>query len=138
MSADRVLQAAVLAALEADAPYVAKVTGGIFDADPPEDTDFPYTLIGDQTEVGRHTHEGQGGEHTVTIHDWSQLDGAIECQQIRELANDVLHGTVLSVTGWGLTKLIYEFGTVLVEYDEQLKKELRHQVTRYRCHSLES
>ena len=138
MSSERVVQAAVVVALKADAPYVALVTGGVHDGDAPKDTDFPYTVLGSTTEVPDNTHDHDGYELTLTVHDWSDYEGKKECQQIREARNDVLHRALLTVSGWGLTRMVYEFGDVGVEFDQDLQKHLRHQVTRYRVSTLET
>jgi hypothetical protein len=138
MSAERVLQAAVVTALKADAAYVALVAGGVHDGDAPHGTEYPYTVLGSTTEVPDHTHDHNGYELTLTLHDWSAYEGKKECQQIREARNDVLHRAILTVAGWGLTQLQYEFGDVGTEFDAESQKNLRHQVTRYRASALEA
>ncbi len=142
MSAERVLQAAIVAALRANASYVALVRGGVhdgeaLDVDAPGGAEMPYTVIGEATETLDRTHDKDGYQHTVTIHDWSASEGRLECQRIREARNAVLHNAQLVVSGWGLTKLVYEFGEILPEWDEELKAWLRHGVSRYRTYSLE-
>lgn len=137
MSAERVLQAAIVTALRANAAYRALVDD-VYDEEAPALCEMPFTLIGEMTEVADRTHDFDGYDHTVTIHDWSDYQGRKEVQEIREARNAVLHPTILTVTGWGLTKLMYEFGEVITERDEALNTTLRHQVTRYRVHSLEA
>ena len=137
MSAERVLQAAIVAALKADAAYMALVTG-VFDGEAPAGTDYPHTVIGSMTEGLDRTHDLEGFNHTVTIHDWSQYAGRRELQLIREARGTVLQNTILSVSGWGLTKLTYEFGEVVPDRDAELDITLRHQITRYRTYSLEN
>lgn len=137
MSAQRVVQAAIYAALKADAPYMALVTD-VFDGDAPKATAFPYTLIGDALEMETRRHDLDGYEHTLTIHDWSDYQGTRECLLIREARDAVLNLATLTVAGWGLTRVHYEFGTILDEWDDELKILLRHQITRYRFHSLQS
>lgn len=137
MSAERVLQAAIVAALEANNAYMALVPGGVHDGDAPDGTEMPYTVIGEATEVLDRTHDLDGYAHTVTLHDWSLHEGRKECQEIREARNAVLHDAQLVVSGWGLTKLTYEFGEVMKEWDADLACYVRHQVTRYRTLSLQ-
>lgn len=136
MSAERVLQAAIVAALRADAAYMALVED-VYDEEAPNGCPYPFTLIGEMTEVLDRTHDLEGFSHTVTIHDWSSYAGRKECQQIREARNALLQDTQLAVSGWGLTRLVYEFGEVIPDRDDQLDVTLRHQVTRYRTLSLE-
>lgn len=135
MSAERVFQAAVYAALAADGTYMGLISG-LFDGEAPKGTAYPFSLLGAMTEVPDHTHDHEGFEVTLTMHDWSGVPGNRECQLIREARNAVLHRAALSVSGWGLTQVLYEWGEVLTEWDDDLKRHIRHQVTRYRVRAL--
>jgi hypothetical protein len=134
MSAERVVQAALYAALTGDTPYMALVSG-VYDEEAPQGTDYPYTVLGSMTEVPAHVMEADGWEHTITIHDFTDAKGRKVLQQIREAREVVVHKQILSVSGFGLTSMLCEFADVLVESDEN-GKTIRHQVTRYRVQSL--
>ncbi len=134
MSAERLVQEAVYAALVADAPFMALVNG-VFDDEADEGTAYPYTILGETTEAESRCHDVDGYEVTLLVHDWSDYEGRRECQLIREARNLVLHNVTLTVTGWSATRTMYEWGTILREFDESLRKWVRHQVTRYRIHT---
>lgn len=135
MSSERVVQAAIYAALTGSAPFMALVSG-VYDGVAPAGTAYPYTLLGAMTENVDHAHDADGWDHTITIHDWSADEGRKRLQQIREARNAVLHRAQLTVAGYGLTRMTYEFGETLPEWDDDLKLHLRHQVTRYRVRSI--
>lgn len=140
MSAERVLQAAVYAALTGSAPYMALVTGGVFDSMAPQDTATPYTVIGEITEVLDPTQELDGYAYTLTIHDFTGGAGSGDWgkrkgQLIKEARNAVLHNAQLDVAGWGLTRMTYDFGEPLVEGDDP-DSPVFHQVTRYSVEAL--
>lgn len=135
MSSERVIQAAIYAALTGNAPYMALVSG-VYDYVAPAGTAYPYTLLGSMTEVPDHVMEADGWESTITIHDWVDDEGRKRLQQIREARNTVLHRAALSVAGYGLTRMLYEFGDTMTDFDADLGRHLFHQVTRYRVRSL--
>lgn len=137
MSATKTVLAAIMAALKADAPYMALIGSRIYDGDAPEGTAFPYTVLGDETEILNAPHDKDGYSHSITIHDFSLYDGRSESLDIRAARNAVLHNALVSPVGWDVTTIRYDFGDVLVEWDPELKRHVRHQVTRYRVESLE-
>jgi hypothetical protein len=134
MSAERALQEAVYLALTNDAPYMALIPGGLHDDEAPEGAAYPFTVLGEATEVESRSHgdSEDGYELTLTLHDWGSYEGKRELQLIREARNDAIHNVTLSVTGWSSTRFLYEFGAILPEYDEKLGGWVRHQITRYR------
>lgn len=139
MSAERVLQAAVWAALTGNAPYLALVTGGVFDSVAPEDAARPYTVLGETTETDDSTQDKDGYAYTLTIHDFTGGEGEGDWgkkkgQQIREARNAVLHRGLLTVAGWGLTRISYDFGEFLIEGEPDAP--IWHQVTRYSVEAL--
>jgi hypothetical protein len=138
MSAERVIQAAIYAALTGDGTYMALVSG-VYDEFPPEGAPtFPYTLLGEATEELEATHDKDGYAHTITIHDWTDVEAKLGLQQIRERRQVLLHRVRLTVAGFNLTKARQEFATVMRQWDPVLTKHLLHQVTRYRLESLEA
>lgn len=143
MSAERVVQAAVYAALTGNAPYVALVTGGVHDDMAPPGTETPYTVLGATTETDESTQDKDGYSLTLTIHDFTggtspaggnEVWGKKLCQQIREARNAVLHRALLTVAGWGLTRISYDFGEIMVEGDEDTPTW--HGVSRYSLEAL--
>lgn len=143
MSAERLIQAAVHAALVGNAPYAALVgTDGngdvkAYDGEAPQNTAYPYTVLGETTEVRDDVMDADGGDHTLTIHDWTDVKGRKVLQQIREAREVVLHNAQLTVSGYGLTTMRCEFAQILPGTDPE-GRLLLHQVTRYRVSSLEA
>jgi hypothetical protein len=138
MSASTALLTAIITALESDATYMALIGSRLFDGSAPKDTDYPYTVMGSETENLEATHDRDGYVHTVTFHDYSNREGRAECLAIREARNDVLHNAQLTVAGWPATTIRYEFGEVLPEEDSTLKTMPRHGVSRYRVSTMEA
>lgn len=131
MSAERPLQAAIYTALTNDSVTMGLVSG-IYDGRAPQGTAFPYTVLGDVTEVDEGPLNEEGWSLTVTIHDWSDYEGKKECQEIREARDDLLHRKRLTVTGFGPVYLFREFAQVFVE-DLDPDQVVRHGVSRYRA-----
>lgn len=133
MSAERPVQEAIYTALTGNAPYMALITG-VFDGEAPQGTAYPYTILGETTEIDEGDLTADGWDLTITVHDWSEQASKRECQLIREARDDVLHRQVLTVTGFGSVRLLREFAQVLTEPDDT-RGPLRHGVSRYRAHA---
>ncbi|MGW2547493.1 DUF3168 domain-containing protein, partial [Kitasatospora sp. NPDC001574] len=67
------LQAALYTALTADEQLTAMVTG-VFDY-VPEDTAYPYVVLGEAIETPHNTHDRYGRQTAITLHVWSQYRG---------------------------------------------------------------
>jgi hypothetical protein len=74
------LQAAIYQTITADAELSALVRG-VYDS-LPQDTEFPYVVIGADTEKPWNSLTEIGREYTVTLHVFSQYPGMRECKQI--------------------------------------------------------
>ena len=131
MSAERAVQAALYTALTGNATYMALVTG-LYDGEAPQGTAYPYTVIGEWTEVDEGQMSSNGWGLTVTLHDWSTYAGRKECQQIREARDAVLHRQRLTVPGFAPVYIYREFAEVFVERPDA-DQPIRHGVTRYRA-----
>lgn len=99
----------------------------VFD-DVPEDTAYPYVVIGEETTSNNGTKSKDGLEHTLTIHAWSQYRGRREIKEIMKSVYEKLHNTAISVTGASLVNIRQEFSTTLAETDGIT----RHGVMRFR------
>jgi hypothetical protein len=109
-SAGLALQSAVVSALTADADLTA-LTGNtprIFDDVPPA-TPYPYLSIGQTLDRDWSTGTETGGEHTLTLHVWSQLPGRREAHLIAARVRAILHDAALALTGHRLINLRHEF-----------------------------
>ena len=101
---------------------------GVFD-DVPEDTAYPYVVVGEDTAINVSAKTLDIHEHTITIHTWSQYRGRKEIKVIMEQIYDTLNDASLSVSGGQLVNLKHEFETTLVEGDGIT----RHGVMRFRA-----
>ena len=67
--------------------------------------------------------------YTINIHIWSQYKGSKECKQIMDKVHDLLHDSSLSVTGFNLINLRFEFSDIMIDPDGVT----RHGVMRFRA-----
>lgn len=92
------LQGAILAALKAHAPLMAKVTG-VYDV-PPSTAVLPYVSVGSITEQPTDAHNQRGIDTAFVLHIWSDYQGNAQAGQILASLTDVLDRQPLTVTGW--------------------------------------
>lgn len=121
------VQQAIYAALEADAPLLAKVTG-IFDQ-VPDGANFPYVTVGEGTEILWDTQDHDGRELTVTLDVWSQAKGFTEALGITDDLNRLLNHKQLALSGATMVQLWSE----MVEPIRDPDGFTRHVVVRYRA-----
>ena len=131
------LQVAVDTALRADATLIALLADGvdgIYDG-VPQDSVFPYVVIGDDTVRPFDTMTEDGAEATLTIHTWDSPDadsdqiGFSTTKQIMSAIVDALDQATLSVTGHTLVLLRFEFSHTFLDPDGLT----RHGVQRFRA-----
>ena len=105
MSAAHDLQAAMVAALKADAELVALLGGAerILDRVPPE-LEFPFVAIGRTSAQDWSTDDREGTEHLVTIRCWSRVKSRSE---VLALAQRVTTALLSSLEGsFGDTRVV--------------------------------
>ena len=100
----------------------------VFD-DVPQDTAYPYIVIGEETASNISTKTLDMHEHTLTIHTWSQYRGRKEIKVIMEQIYDTLNNASLSVSGGQAVNMKQEFLTTLVDADGIT----RHGIMRFRA-----
>ncbi len=133
MTADSqwVLQQAVYAALRADSTLQA-LTGAtparVFDH-VPQDSDFPYVVIGEATTADWDTKTEDGMNQTLMIHSWSRHRGLKEVKLMMAAVVDALDRQALSTTGHTLVQLRFEFSDTFLDQDGLT----RHGVQRLRA-----
>ena len=95
------LQQAVFAALSGDAALQTLIgnPARVYDH-VPQDSPFPYVVVGEATTRPFDTKTEDGMEQTLTIHSWSRYRGFSETKQIMGAIVDALDQQALSVTGW--------------------------------------
>ena len=121
------LQQAIFSALNVSA-VTSDLSCGVFD-DVPQSASYPYIVLGEETAVDFSVKDIQGGDFTVNIHVWSQYKGSKETKQIMDKIHDLLHNINLSVTGFNLINLRFEFSDIMRDPDGIT----RHGVMRFRA-----
>ena len=101
---------------------------GVFD-DVPENTAYPYVVIGEETATNIDTKDKDAHEHTLTIHVWSQYSGRKEIKNIMSSVYTTLHNASITVSGASLVNIRHEFENTLTEADGIT----RHGVMRFRA-----
>jgi hypothetical protein len=122
------LQKAIFSALDGSTVGMDGANVPIFD-DVPEDTKYPYVVIGEETASNNGTKTVDGIEHTLTIHAWSQYRGRREIKEIMQSVYENLHNTAITVSGASLVNIRQEFNTTMAETDGIT----RHGVMRFRA-----
>lgn len=122
------LQEAVYSALSNDNTLTSTLGAGIFD-DVLEGTTYPFVELGNETAIDYSTKDVDGAEFTITLHVWSQYAGAKETKQIMDRIYDLLHNSSLTVTGFNLINLRFEFSDIMRDPDGKT----RHGVMRFRA-----
>ena len=124
------LQQGLHAALSGDAALQALLgdPARIFDQ-VPQDSAFPYLVIGEDTTGPFDTKTESGMEHRLTIHSWSRYRGLKETKQLMAAVTAALDGAGLSVSGHELVLIRQEFGATFLDPDGLT----RHGVQRFRA-----
>ncbi len=124
------LQQALHAALSGDATLQAFLgdPARVFDQ-VPQDSAFPYLVIGEDTTGPFDTKTEAGMEHRLTIHSWSRYRGLKETKQLMAAVTAALDGAGLSVSGHDLVLLRQDFGATFLDPDGLT----RHGVQRFRA-----
>jgi hypothetical protein len=122
------LQSTIYSALNNDNTLTSTLGAGVFD-EVTEGTTYPFVAIGEDTATDFGTKTEDGGQFTINIHVWSQYTGSKETKNIMDRIHDLLHDSNLSVTGFNLVNLRFEFSDILRDPDGIT----RHGVMRFRA-----
>ena len=120
------LQQAIYSALNVDA-ITSDLSCAVLD-DVPSNQAYPFIRLGEDTAIDYDTKTLQGGEFTIELHIWSQYKGSKECKQIMDKVHDLLHDSSLSVAGFNLINLRFEFSDIMIDPDGVT----RHGIMRFR------
>jgi len=96
------LQIKIFDLLRLDATLIALLANGaksVFD-NVPENPDFPYIVIGDDTFSDWSAHDFSGFVGTATIRVWSQKSGRKECKGIQNRIYTLLQRVKLGLVGF--------------------------------------
>lgn len=121
------LQQTLYSALNVSA-ITTDLSCGVYD-DVPQSASYPYIALGEETSIDYSVKDIQGGEATINLHIWSQYKGSKETKQIMDKIHDLLHNSNLSVSGFNLINLRFEFSDIMRDPDGIT----RHGVMRFRA-----
>lgn len=110
------VQAAIVAALKADAGVAALVGGRVYDR-APEDAAFPYLSIGPEIAQPFEAQALDGWEMSLQLDAWSRKPGRVECRQIMAASYAALHDAALSVAGEHLVMVVLELQLTMDDPD---------------------
>jgi len=114
------VQTAVYSALNSDSS-LGDLVEAIYDYAPQDevtgDGGFPYLVIGEDTAAPWDRDDSTGAEWTIALHSWSRYRGQKEIKQIQDACYDVLNRASLSVTGFHLVTVEWEFSESLLDPD---------------------
>ena len=122
------LQSSIYSTLSNDNNLTQVLGAGVYD-EVKEGATYPFVALGEETAVDYSTKDLVGGETTVNIHIWSQYKGSKETKQIMDRIHDLLHDSNLSVTGFNLINLRFEYSDIMRDPDGVT----RHGVMRFRA-----
>ena len=122
------LQTAIYNTLTNDSNLTNTLGTSVYD-DVPEGSSFPYIQIGQDTINEYGTKDLDGADTSLTLHIWSQYKGAMQTKNIMDRLHSLLHDSNISVTGFNLINLRFEFGDILRDPDGVT----RHGIIRFRA-----
>lgn len=122
------VQAAVLQRLKTDSALSALITG-VYDY-LPEETPFPYVMVGEATDTADNSHDRFGRQTVVTLHVWSQYRGYAQALRIADRVTALLDHQPLTIVGLAHVVTRFEFSQTLT--DPEPPGTIRHVVLRYR------
>jgi hypothetical protein len=122
------LQSAIYSSLSNDNTLTQVLGAGVFD-EVTEGATYPFVALGEETAVDYSTKNLVGGETTINIHIWSQYKGSKETKNIMDKIHDLLHDSNLTVSGFNLINLRFEYSDIMRDPDGVT----RHGVMRFRA-----
>ena len=122
------LQTTIYSTLSNDNTLTNTLGAGVFD-EVVENASYPFVALGEETAIDYSTKDLDGGEFTINIHVWSQYKGSKQTKEIMDRIHDLLHDSSLSVSGFNLANLRFEFSDILRDPDGIT----RHGVMRFRA-----
>lgn len=83
----------------------------------PQDTEYPYVTIGEDTALAWDTNTETGLEATLTIHTWTRDRGRKATKEIQKEIYDILHRATFGVSGGDMVGIDFEFSETLLDPD---------------------
>lgn len=115
------IQSAIYSALNGN------ITASVFDH-VPEDSPFPYVVIGEDLASEHDTDTEQGYETVLTFHIWSRYRGKLEVKRIDKEIYNILHRADLTIVGQYTINLMWESSEIILDSDGLTY----HGITEYR------
>lgn len=122
------LQTAIYSLLSADSTLDGLVGNNRIYDEVPQNSAYPYVVIGEETTIDAGTKDKDAQEFTQTIHIWSRYRGSKQTKEIAQRIYTLLHNVAISVSGASFVNSRNEFFTILLD-DDGLT---RHGVMRFR------
>ena len=122
------LQSSIYSTLSNDNNLTQVLGAGVYD-EVTEGATYPFVALGEETAVDYSTKDLVGGETTVNIHIWSQYKGSKETKNIMDKIHDLLHDSNLTVSGFNLINLRFEYSDIMRDPDGVT----RHGVMRFQA-----
>ena len=110
------LQTTIYSTLSGDNTLTNTLGAGVFD-EVLDNATYPFVSLGEETAIDYSTKDLNGGEFTINIHVWSQYKGSKQTKEIMDRVHDLLHDSNLSVSGFNLVNLRFEFSDILRDPD---------------------
>jgi hypothetical protein len=123
------LQCSIYQALTNSAELTSLLGGDRIYSEAPPAAQFPFITLGQTVNLDWSTGTEDGTEHSLTMHVWSQADGAREVHEILEMIRNVLHDQALALEDHYLVNLRHEFMEARLDPDG----ETMHGIVRYRA-----
>ncbi len=83
----------------------------------PQNSDYPYLVLGDDTSLPWDTDNTTGSENTLTLHVWSRYYGRKEVKDIMKAIYDCLHRKNIEVSGAHTVLCQHEFSESFLDPD---------------------
>jgi len=128
------LQAAIVTALKAYSALTTELDGQKVYDYLPQNTEAPYVLVGDDTNLEDDTKTANGWDSTVTLHVWDfETKGRKKVKTLMGHIYDALHRQTLTITGFSLVEGHCEFTQSFQDSEAQgAKDRFWHGVMRFR------
>ncbi|GGR37979.1 hypothetical protein GCM10010497_46090 [Streptomyces cinereoruber] len=123
------IQKAVYARLTGDPQLADLLAGGVHDYTP-EDTPYPFVVVGEAIDTPDNRHGGYGWQTVLTLHTWTRAEGNGQAFAIGARLTALLDHQPLTLPGYDHLVTRYEYGQILT--DPEPPGDIRHLVLRYR------
>ncbi len=112
------LQSAIFSLLSGDSTLDGLIGNNkIFDSSAPQDTDFPYVVIGSESIRNVGTTTLDGNVYNIDIEVWSQYRGQKQIKDVMERIYNLVNNATISVSGASSVMSYVNNATTMTEVD---------------------